>query len=478
MPFKVPRGWADVSTVIPRNFRVGAILLALASLTALTGAAPARSRSGAGEQAARKRPPNILLIVTDDQRDTPLWDMPATRRYFQKAGVDYTNAFVTTPLCCPSRSSIMTGRYVHNHGVYSNGLGARLDTSTTIQRYLDRAGYRTALIGKFLNSWGTWKPPQFWDRFAYFLPWGNKYYGASFNVDGKIREELKAHSNRFMARYSERLLREFERNDDAPWFMYVAPKAPHTPFKPAPGDARADVRGFKGNPAVNETALEDKPPWIRSCPHHCGDFFEGRLDAKRQQRTLLSVDDLVRDVFRRMDRLGEDRETLAFFMSDNGYMWGEHGAIGKGQPYEQSVRIPLYVRWPGHLKAGTKDDRLVANIDIAPTILQAAGIQPSHTVDGHDLLTDTERDYLLLESLARGENSRWGSIRTATERYTEYYYGAAQEYPAFREFYDLSQDPWELDNLLYSKQEEAETLAAELAALLDAAKTCAGTACP
>jgi arylsulfatase A-like enzyme len=463
--------------VITRNFRVGAVLVALASLAAFTGAAPARSRSGGAEETARKRPPNILLIVTDDQRDTPLWDMPATRRYFQKGGVDYTNAFVTTPLCCPSRSSIMTGRYVHNHGVHGNGLGPRLDDSTTVQRYLHRAGYRTALIGKYLNSWGTWKPPRFWDRFAYFLPWGNKYYGASFNIDGKLRE-TKSHSNRFMAKYSVRLMQQFERNDDAPWFIYVAPKAPHMPFRPAPKHRAAKVRGFDGNPAAEEAGLEDKPPWIRSCTVHCGDLREGRMDAVRQQRTLLSVDDLVRDVFRQMDRLDEDRTTLAFYMSDNGYMWGEHGMIGKGQPYEQSVRIPLYARWPGHLPAGTRDHRLVANIDIAPTIFQASGARPSHSIDGRSLLREVSRDHLLMESLAGGKDGWWGSVRTATERYTEYYNDAAQERLAFREYYDLSQDPWELDNVLYSKQAEAETLAAELAALLDAAKTCAGTACP
>ena len=241
----------------PRSHRAPVLFLSLAILVSVAGAAPAssgsRPRTATGSAV---KPPNILLIVTDDQRETPLWDMPATRRYFQKGGVEYTNAFVTTPLCCPSRSSIMTGQYVHNHGVHSNGLGSQLDVTNTIQRYLSKAGYRTGLIGKYLNDWGTWKPPQFWDRFAYFLPWGNKYYKATFNIDGKVRR-VRPHSNRFMANRSVRLLEDFERNDDAPWFMYVAPKAPHKPFLPAPGDRGAEVHGFEGNPAVRETELND-----------------------------------------------------------------------------------------------------------------------------------------------------------------------------------------------------------------------------
>jgi hypothetical protein len=346
-----------------RSLRAPVLFLSLAMLVSLTGTGPARSGSDSNRMvaAARKRPPNILLIVTDDQRKTPLWDMPATRRYFQKGGVEYTNAFVTTPLCCPSRSSIMTGQYVHNHGVHSNGSGARLDVSDTIQRYLNKAGYRTALIGKYLNAWGTWKPPQFWDRFAYFLPWGNKYYKATFNIDGKVKR-VRPHSNRFMANHSLRLLEDFERSDNSPWFMYIAPKAPHKPFLPAPGDRRADVHGFEGNPAVKESELDDKPPWVRQCWDHCGRLGTGQSRARQQQRTLLSVDDLVSDVFKQMDTLDEDRQTLAFFISDNGYMWGEHGMIGKSQPYDQSVGVPFFARWPGRLRAGSKDGRFVANI--------------------------------------------------------------------------------------------------------------------
>jgi arylsulfatase A-like enzyme len=462
-----------------RSLRAPVLFLSLAMLVSLTGTGPARSGSDSNRMvaAARKRPPNILLIVTDDQRKTPLWDMPATRRYFQKGGVEYTNAFVTTPLCCPSRSSIMTGQYVHNHGVHSNGSGARLDVSDTIQRYLNKAGYRTALIGKYLNAWGTWKPPQFWDRFAYFLPWGNKYYKATFNIDGKVKR-VRPHSNRFMANHSLRLLEDFERSDNSPWFMYIAPKAPHKPFLPAPGDRRADVHGFEGNPAVKESELDDKPPWVRQCWDHCGRLGTGQSRARQQQRTLLSVDDLVSDVFKQMDTLDEDRQTLAFFISDNGYMWGEHGMIGKSQPYDQSVGVPFFARWPGRLRAGSKDGRLVANIDIAPMIMQAAGIGSSHVVDGHSLLGETSRDYLLLESLDTKKDAvPWASIRTRTEQYTEYYYSKS-EGVQFREYYDLAQDPWQLENLLFFRDAPALARSTDLAALLATARSCAGETCP
>jgi arylsulfatase A-like enzyme len=134
------------------------------------------------------RGPNILIIVTDDQRAGTLGVMPQTRRWFQQQGTTYTNAFATTPLCCPSRSSILTGRYAHNHGVLKNFMGGRLDHATTIERRLDQAGYTTGIAGKFLNSWKPEDDPPNFDRWAIFNPHIDPgYFNSRFNVNGKYK---------------------------------------------------------------------------------------------------------------------------------------------------------------------------------------------------------------------------------------------------------------------------------------------------
>jgi arylsulfatase A-like enzyme len=389
--------------------------------------------------------PNVLIIVTDDQRSDMLEVLPRTRGWFEDGGTRFTEAFATTPLCCPSRATIFTGRYAHNHGVLNNAMAGRLDQSTTIQRYLHDAGYRTAIAGKFLNEWSLDRDPPHFDRWAIFNE-NTSYANVPFNVDGRVRAGT-GYSTHFVARQSTEFLRWFERRDRRPWLLFVAPLAPHKPFTPSPRYRNASVPPPQLNPAVHEQDLSDKPPFLR-------DRELGRRGARRvrraQLRTLKSVDDLVGRLTTLLRRLGETDRTLAFFLSDNGFVAGEHGMVDKRLPYSESARIPLMMRWKDHMPSGVEDARLVSTADLAPTVLAAAGIQRRFhpPLDGRSLTTSA-REELFLEYFFDPVRPvpRWASIRSTSYQYVEYYGGSGGV--LFREYYDLTTDPWQLANLLH-----------------------------
>ena len=432
---------------------------------------------------AQEARPNVLVIVTDDQREGTLWAMPETRRWFVQRGIRFPHAYVTTPLCCPSRSSIFTGRYAHNHGVTNNGQATVLDQESTVQRYLEEAGYTTAIIGKFLNLWDVEVPPPHFDLWATFSPplYGPGYEDAVFNVNGQLA--TVDYSTDFIRKKAVQFLHGFEESDAAPWFLYVAPWAPHSPFHPADEYRRAPVPAWDGNPATQEQDLSDKPPWIQD---DGADLAKGQAFRRKQGRTLMSVDDMVSQVMSALGTLGERGNTLVIFLSDNGFLWGEHGYTTKRVPYPQSIEVPFFMRWPGHLEPGTRDPRPVANVDIAPTILEAAGIRPDprYPIDGWSLLGPHERDHRFLEYWTEpGAVPDWASVRSTTLQYVEYYDGADQV--IFREYYDLLSDPWQLENLLGDgdpSNDPSPGQLADLKAQLQHDRRCAGTegpgACP
>lgn len=390
--------------------------------------------------------PNILIILTDDQR----WDMMAvlkkTRRWFGGEGTTYPFAFATTPLCCPSRASIMTGQYAHNTRVETNVDAERLDQRATMQRYLQDAGYRTAIVGKYLNAWD--RDPPYFDDWAIFGSSAAGYRDAVFNINGQ-RQVVNRYSTDFIAARSLRLLQSYETDDAQPWLMYVTPFAPHAPYEPSNQFRRADVPRLVRTPAMMEEDRSDKPMWVqlkrakRVKPHKIW---------LQQERMLLSVDRLVDRLLSTLDELGERGPTMIFFLSDNGFLMGEHGLQQKHSPYTASVKIPMYARWPGHFGPREVDDRLVANIDIAPTVYDAAGVEPdtAYPVDGRSLLDNSwERDRMLLEYSRREERAvpTWASYRTEDFQYVEYYDEDLEEV-TFREYYDLVSDPFQLTNLL------------------------------
>jgi arylsulfatase A-like enzyme len=451
-----------------------AIGVALSSLTL-----PPGPSDDAEAQVSR---PNVLIIITDDQRIESMGPMRRTRRWFQRGGTEFTNAYVTTPLCCPSRASIFTGRYAHNHGVVTNADARELEQRSTLQRYLSADGYRTGIVGKYLNSWTG--PPPFFDLWHTFEN-VSKYVNAPFNSNG-IVHRVRRYSTDYISNRANGMLRAFEATDATPWFMVVGTWAPHTPAQAEKRYRKSKVGPWAGTPAVFETDRTDKPAYVQV---KSAGFNGGRKLRARQLRTLRSVDDMVDRLFTTMTSLGEADDTLAFFLSDNGILWAEHGLKSKSVPYSSSIKVPFFVRWPGRVGQRVEDARIAANIDIVPTVLDAAGIEPEpdYPIDGRSLLSAPSRERLLIEF--RGGNNlveapTWASTVSPEYQYVEYYDDATGAV-TFREYYDLVNDPFQLENLLADVDPSNDPPFDEqvrLALELDRQRRCAGTtgpeACP
>ncbi|MGH2731242.1 MAG: sulfatase family protein [Actinomycetota bacterium] len=427
--------------------------------------------------------PNILIIVTDDQRMGTMSVMPQTRRLFERGGVSFTNAFATTPLCCPSRSSIMTGRYAHNHGVVGNGMGDLLNQDITIQRYIHSAGYKTGVAGKFLNGWQRELDPPHFDKWAVMFHPRKKdpvyhhsegYYNGLYNVNGELNT-IHRYSTDQIVNHGLSFLEDFEKNDDQPWYLYVAPFGPHKPYTAEPAYSDRAVPQWNRPPSLREQRVNDKPSWVYN---HSYPVESAEALRRAQMRTLMSIDDLVSKFFARMDALGETRDTLAIFLSDNGYMWGEHGLKRKQHPYTESVQVPFFLRWPGKVAPGSQDDRIAATIDIAPTILEAAGMAPNATMDGSSLLGPVSREVLLIEYWhePKDKPTDWASLRSDTFQYIEYYNDHGRI--VFREYYDLVSDPFQMDNTLRDGKKRNDPRVDALSTTLANLKTCSGRTCP
>jgi arylsulfatase A-like enzyme len=299
-----------------------------------------------------------------------------------------------------------------------------------------------------------------------------------------------------MSDHAVAFLRGAEATDSQPWFLYVAPSAPHDPWLPEQKYANVRVPPFARNPAILEKDLSDKPRWVRSAKN----VADATVAANRasQLRTLMSVDDLVDRVMRIVRSLHEDRDTLVFYLSDNGFLWGEHGIAsahgeresgtatlitGKRFPYTQSIRVPFLLRWPGHIPVGAKERGFVANVDIAPTVLAAARVTSNPSMDGRPMLRSAPRRKMFLEYFRDPiypQIPSWRSIRTANLQYIEYY--DASGHIIFREFYDLVRDPYELHNLLGDADPSNDPDVGHLQVELADAQHCRGVegpaACP
>ena len=423
--------------------------------------------------------PNVLVIVTDDQRERDqMLVMHETLRIFGEGGTQFTHAFATTPQCCPSRGSIMTGRYAHNHGIRRNQDGPKLNQMVTMQRYLhERAGYKTALVGRFLNSWDVTASPRFFDKWALFRA---GYYDNQFNVNG-VMTDVDQYATDYIGDQSIQFLEEFDAEDDAaPWLMYVTVSAPHFPFFASDEYATTDAPAWLENPALLEENLGDKPGFV---PEVGFSAEQGAAIYEKQIRTLMSADDMVAELFTKLEELEEDDETLAFFISDNGMMLGEHGLYAKRLPYTESIHVPFFVRWPGRVEAGATDDRLVGNVDIAPSVLDVAGVLPEvqTEVDGRSLFGPLERNRMLTEQWGSWSANRptWASIRTRDYKYIQYYFKDGRT--RYREFYDLVRDPWQTNNLLGDANPDNDPspfVLKQLETQLERDRTCAGLTCP
>ncbi len=485
-PEKRPHtGRRDGKIIHRRSVRGGLTLLLGTSLLIACDAGEA-VRQGRPEGTTSR--PNVLIIVTDDQRsDGTLAVMPSTRRWFVRGGVTFTRAYATTPLCCPSRASVFTGRYAHNHRVRNNGASLRLDQSTTIQHALQGAGYLTGIVGKYLNGWPLQRNPPFFDRWAVFR---HGYFNVQSNLNGSLRQ-VPGYATDALSRMAGSFLRRAEQRDERPWYLYVAPPAPHPPFQPEASYRKAKVPPERLDRAMQEKKVGDKPSFLRE--REVGDDVPpylrppGRLRAKAatirrlQLRTLMSVDDLVERLMNDLGALGERDETLAFFTSDNGYLWGEHRSLSKRLPYTPSLQVPFLARFPPRLEGGTESDRPTLNIDIAPTVADAAGLPASaEGMDGVSIFDRAERPQLLFEhwgSQKRGHVPTWFSVRSDAYQFVRYQTSRGQ----VREYYDLKTDPWQLHNLLGDADPSNDPAPAHirrLDKLLSRLKECRGASCP
>ncbi|MBV1849299.1 sulfatase-like hydrolase/transferase [Catellatospora tritici] len=436
----------------------------MSALLAITLAWAAVPATGAPHPAR----PNVLLIVLDDARPETAAALPATTRWLRD-GTSYPQTVAATPSCGPSRATLLSGRYAHNHGVRRQADIGGFDHTRTLQQTLHDSGYRTAAVGKLYNDWPLDRTPPGFDRSALT---GGGYDGAQFVVDG-VRTRAR-YSTSFIGAQARRYLDEFERDDDKPWLLYLGFTAPHAPYTPQP---RYAGRTFPGgaDPSADEADRADKPAYVRK--HHTT-RAEGEAVRTGQLRTLLSVDDAIEGVRARLARTGELRDTLVVLVSDNGKQWGEHGLGEKFMPYGPSYRVPLRLWWPGHVAPGT-DPRPASTVDVTPTVLAALGITPGYRPDGLNLRGADRHRWLLLEYWRDSHNGgfpTWSSrYLPGRAQYTEY--RDARDRRTDREYYDLRADPWQLTNLLRGERDRTPDTRADAAALA-AGRGCAGAACP
>ncbi|MFL5767412.1 MAG: sulfatase [Actinomycetota bacterium] len=431
--------------------------LLLSSLLAASGPA-AGAGAGSGITNRPSDRPNFVVIMTDDQRMETLAKMPQTEKLLAAKGTTFNNSFVVNPECCPSRAATLTGDYSHNNGVYRDqpphgGVASFVkhhDERSTIATWLDGAGYTTALMGKYLNGYKGTRIPQGWDSWTAFnVPHSGTghYFNYTLNIDGDLKnygQRPKDYSTDVLARKAS----SFIGNTDNPLFLYWAPSAPHKPAVPAPKYKHAFSHLPKWRPeSFNEKGIKDKPKWAQ-VPRLTKAEIHKDVDGTRlqQYRTLLSVDDAVGHIVGALRQAGTLDNTMIIFTSDNGFLWGEHRSTGKQTPWEESIRVPFILRFdPVTANTATTDDNLIANIDIAPTIAAAAGVNTPR-VDGSNILDlyngGTWRTQFLIEHM-EGKYSpapTYCALRNQTEMYAVYKTGD-------RELYDLTSDPLELHNL-------------------------------
>ena len=426
--------------------------------------------------------PNIIFILCDDHRwdamgfmGHPFLETPHLDRMANE-GVHFENAFVTTSLCSPSRASIITGLYAHNHGVVDN-YHAVDSTLRFFPEYLQQSGYETAFIGKW-HMGDLDDPQRGFDHWVAFRGQGTYYadgHGTSrvvpqtrydgFNINGQNRVPQKGYITDELTDYA---LEWLDQRDSAkPFFLYISHKAVHSDFVARDGE-RGKYRDEPWTPPASyhysEENLIGKPRWLqdqRNSRHgvdygYNQDTFKVETYYKRYCEALTAVDDNVGRVIDYLEQNGLDSNTLLVYMGDNGFQFGEHGLIDKRTAYEASIRVPLLMRFPGKLSGGAQVSKVVANIDIAPTLLEAAGLEPERGWDGESFWSLAEgkeiswRDYLLYEYFWE-----WNYPQTPTvfavrsDRYKFIRYHGIWDTD---ELYDLEKDPQELENLINDKK--------------------------
>lgn len=437
---------------------------------------------------AENNRPNIVLILCDDHRydamgfmghlfiETPHMDRLAAE------GVHFENAFVTTSLCSPSRASILTGLYAHRHGVIDNYNPVSEDL-VFFPQLLQESGYETAFIGKWHMGGNMDHPQRGFDHWLSFKGQG-VYWTDPSKSSVKSRYVPQASRDGYNSNGIKRInqegyitdeLSQFtldwldQRESEKPFFLYVSHKAAHADFIPAERhayrykDQKLPIqKDWKGNKSIEE----GKPIWVqnqRNSRHGVEYAYYTHLDMEqyyqRYCETLLAVDDSVGELLKWLDDSGESENTLVLYMGDNGFLFGEHGLIDKRNAYEESMRIPMMVRFPRVAPKGVKVAAMVANIDIAPTLLDVAGVEIPRHLDGRSFSPMLKgkkmpwRKHLLYEYFWERnypQTPTTHSVRGDRYKYIRYHGIWDKD-----EFYDLEKDPDELHNLTRKPQHQS-----------------------
>lgn len=480
--------------------------------------------------ARRDKRPNIVVLQTDDQTVADLAYMKRARSMLQSRGVTFTQMVTPFAICCPSRAAMMTGSYPHNNGVSANFPPAggyvpwqKVSGDKNIASWLQRAGYFTVHIGKYINGyaypnrdnvkvpsgWSEWHgsaDPSTYQMWGYQLnePGGSRTYG-------KFRKQDPAtYSTDVYRRKAVRVVRQQARQP-GPFFLQVAFLAPHVetvplkvgfipqpwvdtddpdpqfgiksiPPRPAPRDRDAYPNmPLARGPSFNEADVSDKGPFVRDLPLLTKEEIEDLVeDNRRRRQSLLAVDDAVRAVVRTLRASGELKNTVIVFTGDNGYLLGQHRiSMGKYFPYEPALRIPFVMRGPG-IRPDAKVDRLVSLIDLTPTLLDFAGAKAvGRRPDGMSLRPllsgngDIRSRSVLLSSgpqkAPSGTNlPLFDGVRTPSFAWWRYEDG-------FEEMYDLRNDPDELTNV--AQDPAYADIREELVAEWERLKDCYGRSC-
>lgn len=452
---------------------LSAALAGLMGLTPVATPAHAHETSAQDAKANGTKQPNIIFILNDDQRYDamgfldPALETPNMDR-IAREGVYFPNAFVTTSLCSPSRASILTGQYMHNHGVADNNIRFRPGTFF-FPVALQQAGYDTAFIGKWHMGGHTDDPQPGFDHWISFKGQGH-YLPSSqpggprhkLNIDGKVVEQqgyITDELNQFALGWLG------EREADKPFFLYLSHKAVHADFTPAERHEKLYGRDSITLPDSLADTPENyagKPLWVKNQRNswHGVDFpYHSTLDVVdyklRYNQTLRAVDDGIGAILAHLEKHGLLENTIIVMMGDNGFLFGEHGLIDKRNAYEESMKVP-FIAMGGGMARGRVNTDIVANIDIAPTFLALAGAEYDAPIDG-----------MSFANQLMGKD-RAGPWRTGLnyEYYWEYNYphtpttfalrGDRYKYIQYHglwdteELYDLQNDPREMNNLIAS----------------------------
>jgi arylsulfatase A-like enzyme len=434
----------------------------MATLLLVLGAAGASAATPvtAGTKLAPDNRLNVVVILSDDER----WDgttvMNTVKSLLVDHGVNFTNAHVTTSMCGPSRASILTGQYAHHTGVVDN-FGAHAypafkDESADLPVWMHRAGYQTALVGKYINGYtgvaGHHKIPAGWDDWQAMdsIPM-EAYYNYSINDNGHLEHYGSKPSDYSTSVLAHKAV-QFIQGARHPFFLYFAPVAPHLPAIPDKRDqGKLENIAPIHSPAFNQRNIGKEPWrfWHKDMLSAAAQLYINHV-RQRQEESLLALDRSVKSVVQALKARHELNRTVIVYTSDNGFLWGEHRLGGKVWPYQESTHVPMIVRTPWTTTAA-RNNQPVLNIDIAPTVSALAGIKPGLPEDGRSLVPFLDGvptpwrhaflvEYLGKDMLHKGGPPPYTAVQTRRNLYVEYKNG-------WRELYNLRRDPWEMNNV-------------------------------